>query len=113
MLLLFGFCVSINAQELKAQSVIKTGEKSAKEIFIEDVEAISKIVVLEASLKKDLTTLLHMRKDDIENAATLEEKKVIFERYTSKFLSPFSDEQIEKLKQNKELYTRITQFISN
>ena len=65
---------------------------------------------IEESLKMDLVNLLQMRKDDVNNSKTQEEKQVVFERYTLKLLGAFNEEQIETLKKDKELFNRLTQF---
>lgn len=110
--LFLAFSFNANAQEAKTLSVPKTNEKSVKDIFIEDIDLMSKSVKIEEGLKIDLVNLLEMRKDDVNNSKTLEEKQAVFERYTLKLLSAFSEEQIEALKKDKELFNRLTQFSS-
>jgi hypothetical protein len=53
-----------------------------------------------------------MRNEDMANSKSEDEKKAVFERYTSKLLSAFNEEQIETLKKEKELFNRLTQFSS-
>ncbi len=108
--LFLAFSFGANAQEAKMLSVSNTNEKSIKELIIEDINLMSKSVKIEESLKMDLVNLLQMRKDDVNNSKTQEEKQVVFERYTLKLLGAFNEEQIETLKKDKELYNRLTQF---
>lgn len=110
--LFLAFSFNANAQEAKTFSTPNTNEKSVKEIIIEDINLMSKSVKIEESLKMDLVNLLQMRKDDVNNSKTQEEKQAVFERYTLKLLSAFNEEQIEVLKRNKELFNRLTQFSS-
>ncbi|MFY8180182.1 MAG: hypothetical protein ACOVLG_00300 [Flavobacterium sp.] len=110
--LFLAFSFNANAQEAKTLSVPNTNEKSAKETIIADVESMSKSVKMEDGLKMDLINLLQMRKDDIDNSKTQEEKQKVFERFTLKLLSAFNEEQIEALKKDKELFNRLTQFSS-
>ncbi|WP_396147168.1 hypothetical protein [Flavobacterium sp.] len=110
--LFLAFSFNANAQEAKTFSTPNTNEKSVKEIIIEDINLMSKSVKMEEGLKMDLVNLLQMRKDDVNNSKTQEEKQAVFERYTLKLLSAFNEEQIEALKRNKELYSRLTQFSS-
>lgn len=108
--LFLAFSFGANAQEAKMLSVSNTNEKSIKELIIEDINLMSKSVKIEESLKMDLVNLLQMRKDDVNNSKTQEEKQVVFERYTLKLLGAFNEEQIETLKKDKELFNRLTQF---
>ncbi len=113
MFLAFGF--NANAQESKVLSASNPNlgvEKSSKELLLDQVSQLSKIVKIEESLKNDLTNLLHMRNEDMANSKSEDEKKAVFERYTSKLLSAFNEEQIEALKKDKELFNRLTQFSS-
>ena len=98
------FSFNANAQEAKVLSTNNTSvEKSSKELLLDQVSQLSKIVKIEESLKNDLTNLLHMRNEDMANSKSEDEKKAVFERYTSKLLSAFNEEQIETLKKEKEL----------
>jgi hypothetical protein len=107
------FSFNANAQEAKVLSTNNTSvEKSSKELLLDQVSQLSKIVKIEESLKNDLTNLLHMRNEDMANSKSEDEKKAVFERYTSKLLSAFNEEQIETLKKEKELFNRLTQFFS-
>lgn len=113
--LFLAFSFNANAQEAKVLSASNPNpgvEKSSKELLLDQVSQLSKIVKIEESLKNDLTNLLHMRNEDMANSKSEDEKKAVFERYTSKFLSAFNEEQIEALKRNKELFNRLTQFSS-
>ncbi|WP_298394632.1 hypothetical protein [Flavobacterium sp.] len=111
--LFVGFTINANAQQAKALSATAPAtEKNFKEIIIQDVQLISKVVKVEVSLQNDLTNLLYMRKEAVDNSKTEEEKKAVFERYTSKLLGAFNEEQLDALKNNKELYVRLTQYSS-
>ena len=111
--LFLAFSFNANAQEAKALSASNTTiEKGSKEIIIEQITQISKTIKIEDSLRNDLTSLLFMRNEDINNSKNEEEKKAVFERYTLKLLGAFNEEQIEALKKDKELFNRLTQFSS-
>jgi hypothetical protein len=112
--LFFAFSFNANAQEFKVLSVNNSAsnEKNQKTIIIDQVEKISKIVTIDESLKSDLTSLLFMRNEAIENSKTEEEKKAVYERFTSKLLSAFNEEQIQELKKDKNFFTNLTQFSS-
>lgn len=110
--LFLAFSYSSNAQEIQRLSAANSqnNEKSSKEIIIGNVEQLSKVVKLEEGLKNDLTNLLYMRTEAVQNSKTNEEKQAAFDKYTSKLMSAFNEDQLEMIKKNKELYNSLTQL---
>ena len=111
-LLTLSFSFTSNAQETSKTKNVKT-ENSPELIqkkIEKDVADIDKTVKLNESLKRDFTTLLNMRAEELNNAKNEEEKKAINERISKKLLGGLTADQLELLKGNKELYNRLTQF---
>ena len=75
-----------------------------------DIEELANLVNIDPQLKTDFYTILDIRKDAIAKATTTEEKKAMFNRYTTKMLSALSPEQKELLNKNQDLYKRLTTF---
>lgn len=73
-----------------------------------DVEEISQTVSLDENLKKDYITLMGMRDEAIANANSSEEKKAIYERIATKFLTALTPKQLESLKAKPALYNKLT-----
>jgi len=112
--LAFGF--NVKAQEASKATPVQNinvespKDKNLKEAFYKDIEELDTQIKLNEGLKKDLTTILFMRQEAISNAKSDEEKKSLFERYTTKFLGGLTPEQQEILKRNKELYVKLTVY---
>ena len=103
----FGF--SANAQSsLKMDSGSKSKEKNVKEVAFEELRELSNTVQLSPELKNDFMSLLIMRNEAVNNAKTYEEKAEIYERFAQKLLGGLNEEQAMKLKENKELYDKLT-----
>ena len=103
--LFLAFSFNANAQ---VASKAKT-EAITPESIVKDHNALTKLVTMDESLKKDMMTLLNMRMEAV-NAAREEDKKAIFDRYGLKLLGGFSKEQLTQLKSNVELYTKLTEY---
>lgn len=117
------FSYNAKAQEtLKAapqQSIGSAENSSSKETdmkmkALKNMDQLTATIgKLEDGLKADLTSLLIMRNEAVSNATSEEEKKSLFNRFTSKFLGGLTPEQLEKLKNNKELYISLTEYKKN
>ncbi|RAR47541.1 hypothetical protein [Flavobacterium lacus] len=106
---LFAFVFSTNAQSnLKMTSDSKPKEQSVKEMAYSELRELSSVVELTPELKNDFLTLFMMRNEAVSNAKSDEEKASIYERFGQKFLSGLNEEQAKKLKENKELYNKLT-----
>ena len=105
------FSLSSNAQEAKkVLDVDQTKAVASKEAILQNITDLTKTAKLDDQLAKDLTSLLFMREEAVNNAKTVEEKKSLFERYSQKFMGGLTPEQLKQLQENKELYARLTQF---
>jgi hypothetical protein len=98
---------AVPAQTINVES---PKDKNLKEVVYKDIEELDTQIKLNEGLKKDLTTILFMRQEAISNAKNEEEKKSLFERYTTKFLGGLTADQLETFKKNKELYSKLTQY---
>ena len=107
--LFLAFNFNANAQTPKAVKGYKV-EVITPESIAKDHEALTKTVTMNESLKKDMMTLLSMRMESVNAAASIEDKKVIFARYGQKLLGGFTKEQLTQLKSNVELYTKLTEY---
>ncbi|WP_396147112.1 hypothetical protein [Flavobacterium sp.] len=106
--LFLAFSFNANAQTPTAVKGYKV-EVITPESIVKDHNALTKLVTMDESLKKDMMTLLNMRMEAV-NAAREEDKKAIFDRYGLKLLGGFSKEQLTQLKSNVELYTKLTEY---
>ena len=107
--LFLAFSFNANAQQAaKAKSA--QIEAITPESISKDITDLSKVVTMDESLKKDLTSLLYMRMDALNGVKTEDEKKAIFERYGRKFSAGFTPEQLSQFKSNKDLYQKLTQY---
>lgn len=104
------FSFTSKAQEASKSISVKTEITDAS--IIKDISDLTKTITMDESLKRDFTTLLHMRADEINAAKSEEEKKMLFERFGRKFIGGLNDNQLAQLKANEELYKRITQYQS-
>ncbi|MBY0487127.1 MAG: hypothetical protein K2P85_08100 [Flavobacteriaceae bacterium] len=105
------FSLSSNAQEAKKNTdANQTTTISSKETVLQNISDLTKTVKLDDQLAKDLTSLLFMREEAVNNARTIEEKKSLFDRFSQKLMGGLSPDQLKKLQDNKELYTRLTLF---
>jgi hypothetical protein len=57
-----------------------------------------------------MMTLLSMRMESVNAVQSVEEKKIIFARYTQKLIGGFTKDQLTQLKSNLELYTKLTEY---
>ena len=110
--LFLAFSFNSNAQEATKSKSTKTEAKEelTQKNIAKDVADIDKTVKLNESLKKDFTTLLNMREEALSGSKIEEDRKAIFERFTKKLLGGLTPDQLELLKGNKELFTRLTQY---
>lgn len=105
------FSLSSNAQQAKKNTdANQTTTISSKETVLQNISDLTKTVKLDDQLAKDLTSLLFMREEAVNNARTIEEKKSLFDRFSQKLMGGLSPDQLKKLQDNKELYTRLTLF---
>lgn len=103
----FGF--SANAQSnLKIESDSKSKDQNVKEMAYAELRELSSVVELTPELKNDFLTLFIMRNEAVNNTKSYEEKAAIYERYGQKLLSGLNEQQAMKLKENKELYNKLT-----
>lgn len=109
--LTLAFNFTSNAQEASKSKSVKTenNPELIQKNIAKDVADIDKTVKLSESLKHDFTTLLNMREEALSNAKTEDERKLLNERFSRKLLGGLTPDQLELLKGNKELYTRLTQ----
>lgn len=106
------FSLSSNAQEAKTLSVSQTSADSPKEALLKDITELKNSVKLEDQIVEDLTNLLLMREEAVNNVRTIEEKKALYERFGQKLLGGLNPDQLKQLEGNKELLIRLTQFPS-
>jgi len=105
------FSYNVKAQETIKSATVQTKEATnSKSDTYKDIEELNSQVQLNEDLKKDLTTILFMRQEAVSNAQNENEKKSLFDRYTTKFLGGLTTEQLVMLKKNKELYAKLTQY---
>ena len=109
--LVFGVSLTNYAQSKTATETTK--ESNFSEKSFEDVVLLNKIVTLSPQVKKDFFTLMEDRTEVLENAKNIEEIKVIYEKFGLKMMSALSPVQIDKLKTNPDLYTRLTSYTEN
>ncbi len=76
----------------------------------DDIEELATLVNINPQLKTDFYTIVSIRKEAVAKAATAEEKKTMFDRYTTKMLSALTPDQKELLNKNQDLYKRLTTF---
>ncbi len=105
--LFLAFNFNANAQ-LASKAKAKT-EAITTESIVKDHNALTKLVTMDESLKKDMMTLLNMRMEAV-NAAREEDKKAIFDRYGLKLLGGLTPDQLNQLKGNRDLYTKLTEY---
>lgn len=110
-LVAFSFNANAQSKSLSAQNEVSVQENS-KESAYNVISELNSVVSLDESLKNDFMSLIMMRNDAVASASTKEEKKAIFDRYTTKMLSALKPEQIEKLKMKEELYKKLAVFSS-
>jgi len=110
--LFLAFSFNATAQEAKTLQVSNSQVKSTKETILENIESLSKTIKIDESLKNDLTNLMYLRQEAVENSKSQEEKQAVFARFTEKMLGAFNEEQIIMLKNNKELFKTLTQLNS-
>ncbi|WP_395065148.1 hypothetical protein [Flavobacterium sp.] len=103
------FSLSSFGQQTKA-ATLDVKQSSSKDVVIGEVDAISKVIKLDEGTKSNISTLLFMRAEDMSNSKSFDEKKEIYERYGRKILGSLNDDQLAKIKANKELYTKLTLF---
>lgn len=109
--LMFAFCFSANAQSnSKMESTSNSKEKNVKEMAYEELRELSSVVELSPELKNDFMSLFMMRTEAINNVKSFEEKAAIYERFGQKLLGGLDEKQVTKLKENKELYNKLTNF---
>lgn len=75
-----------------------------------DIEELASLVNINPQLKADFYTIVSIRQDAFAKAATADEKKTMFNRYTTKMLSALTPEQKELLNKNQDLYKRLTTY---
>ncbi|WP_298221095.1 hypothetical protein [Flavobacterium sp.] len=98
--MLLAFTVSVNAQDKKV---------SSQEAAQKDIAALSAKVTMSENLKKDLTTLMVMKHDALNDAAlTPEQKEHAREGYERKLLTGLNKEQRETLMKYPELLKKVT-----
>jgi hypothetical protein len=107
--LIFAFSFNANAQDQKIVKGYKV-EVITPESIAKDHDALIKTVSMNESLKKDMMTLLSMRMESVNAVQSVEEKKIIFARYTQKLIGGFTKDQLTQLKSNLELYTKLTEY---
>lgn len=116
MALSLAFSYNAKAQEVSKTATIQstsassTKESNIKDVVYKDIEELNSQVKLNENLKNDLTNILFMRNEAVSNAKSEDEKKSLFERYTTKFIGGLTPEQQEMLKRNKELYVKLTVY---
>jgi len=75
------------------------------------VKEIAKIVPVNEQLMGDLSHLLVMRGDAMQQVSTPEDKKAVFVKYGRKFMSAFSTEDQEKIKNaNPSIFNSIVEY---
>jgi hypothetical protein len=116
MALSLAFSYNAKAQEVSKTATIQSTsasspkESNIKDVIYKDIEELNSQVKLNENLKNDLTNILFMRNEAVSNAKSEDEKKSLFERYTTKFIGGLTPEQQEMLKRNKELYVKLTVY---
>lgn len=105
--LFLAFSINSNAQEAK-KSVAK--EEITQKNITQDISDLTKTVKMDESLTRDFTTLLNMRAEAMNGSQSEEDRKAIFERFSKKMIGGLTSEQLEQLKSNNALYTRLTQY---
>ena len=110
--LFLAFSFHVNAQETSKVKSAKTETREVitPESITKNIEEFTKLVTMDASLKKDFTTLLNMRMNALNGAKSEDERKVIFEVYSRKLLGGLNPEQLNQFKSNKDLYQKLTQY---
>lgn len=98
------------AQQQSSLSESKSKGPDMKELAINDIAELTKIVELQKDEQINLTNLLILRTQDLSKLSDESEKKELFEKYTEKLLSSLSEKQLELLKTKKDLYLRLTQY---
>lgn len=107
--LMVAFSFSANAQSnLKMESDSNSKDQNVKEMAYAELRELSSVVELTPELKNDFLTLFIMRNEAVNNAKSHEEKAAVYERFGQKLLSGLSEQQAMKLKENKELYNKLT-----
>ncbi len=114
------FSLSSNAQESQKTLSVDTTAKvdttvkpeTSKEALLKDITELKKSVKLEDQLVEDLTNLLFMRDEAVNNVRTIEEKKALYEKFSQKLMGGLTPDQLKQLQENKELFSRLTQFPS-
>lgn len=107
------FLTAVLSLTASAQEASKTNTSKAEitaASINQDVRDLTKTVTMSESLTRDLTTLLNMRAEAVNNAKTEAEKKAIFERFTMKLMGGLNDSQMTQLKSNTELLNRLSQY---
>ncbi len=110
--LFLAFSFNSNAQQASKSKSVNTENKEelTQKNIAKDVADIDKTVKLDESLKHDFTTLFNMREEALNDSKIEEDRKAIFERFTKKLLGGLTPDQLELLKRNKELFSRLTQY---
>jgi tetrahydromethanopterin S-methyltransferase subunit B len=114
------FSLSSNAQESQKTLSVDTTAKvdttvkpeTSKEALLKDITELKKSVELEDQVVEDLTNLLSMRNEALNNVRTIEEKKALYEKFSQKLMGGLTPDQLKQLQENKELFSRLTQFPS-
>lgn len=107
--LFLAFSFNANAQVSLKVKETKT-EAITPESIVKQHDELAKTVAMNEILANDMMTLLKMRMIDVNAAATAEEKKAIFVRYSQKLLGGFTPEQLKQFKSNNALYLKLTQY---
>lgn len=105
--LFLAFSINSNAQEAKKNL---NKEEITQKNITQDISDLTKTVKMDESLTRDFTTLLNMRAEAMNGSQSEEDRKAIFERFSKKMIGGLTPEQLEQLKSNNALYTRLTQY---
>ncbi len=113
--LFFAFASNMNAQEAKKSEDRNTANMSKEELIktqaVNAIDQLDNMVSLNSDLKSNLTQLLFMREEAMNNSKSVEERKAIFTKYGQKLIGGLSEEQKRTLQaKNPELFKKLTVF---
>jgi hypothetical protein len=103
------------AQEKTKKTETKTLSVNAEENFktntVSLISELDSYVNLDPTMKNDFINLIYMRKDAMANVTSLEDKKAVFTKYTTKMVSGLNDEQRKILElKHPDFYKKLTEY---
>ena len=109
-LFMFAFGFTANAQSSLTAAKTENVKLNPKEAAYKDLSELTSVIEITPEFKSDLMTLFMMREEGLQNAATEDEKVVLYQRFGEKILSGLTEEQRKTLEQKPELYSRLMKY---